>query len=59
MLREHELLSEEDRDFISLLQENLIEALNGCKNQLSEEEIAYCLKVALDKEQIRMVIHNL
>lgn len=59
MLYDKNLITEEEREFIILFQNQLIDDLRGAKKFLAEEEIAYCLKMALESEKLRLVIHNL
>jgi len=59
MLYEKTLISEEERNLIILLQNNIIDALLAGKNILAEEEIAYCLKIALGNDKVKIVVDNL
>lgn len=59
MLYDKTLISKEERDLIILLQNNIIDALMASKNILAEEEIAYCLKVALGNDKVRIVVEQL
>lgn len=59
MLYDKKLISKEERKLIVLAQNNIIDALMVAKNILAEEEIAYCLKVALGNDKVKIVVDNL
>lgn len=52
-------LTKEDQLFIRLFQAELMASLQEAQKQLSEEELAYCLKRALKPECLKLVIHHL
>jgi hypothetical protein len=59
MLKDHPLITKEEARLIAFIQKTLIEGLKISKKYLSEEEIAYCLRVAIEQESLRLVIRHL
>lgn len=52
-------LTEDEVEFIAFIQERIIEIFRTAKGNLSEEEIAYCLKSVFSQEELKFIIENL